>query len=153
MLDKILEISSKRYWSYNTITISAYPLRSFGTIGDEGPTDWNSAVTMIVQGRKNRHLDIVSHRTIKHLLNENWRTFGYWKFLQLLVAFILHLACLTMAVYLRPTEQLSDLRYGTSGLDIARYLFESSVVLINFIVVVLAVREICLKSFFGYWQN
>ena len=153
MFDKILEISSKRCWSYNTVTCSAYPLRSLDTIGDEGQTDWNSALMKIVQGRKNRHLDIVSNRVIKHLLNEKWRIFGFRKYVRLLVAFILHLACLTMAVYLRPTEQLSDLRYGTSGLDIARYVFESSVVLINFTVVVLAVEEIYLESFFGYWQN
>ena len=152
MFDKILEISSKRYWSYNTVTCSAYPLKSLDTIGDEGQTDWNSALMMIVQGRKNKHLDIVSNHVIEHLLNEKWRIFGFRKFVRLLALFFLHLACLTTAVYLRP-DQLSDLRYGTSPIDIARYVFESSVVLINFIVVGLAVREIHLESFSKYRQN
>ena len=152
MFDKILEISSKRYWSYNTVSCSAYPLKFLDSIGDKGQTNWNSALMMIVQGRKDSHLDMVSNQVVDHLLDEKWRIFGYWKFIRLLVAFIIHIVCLTVAVYLRP-DQLADLRYGTSDMDIARYAFESLVVLISLIVLGLAAREIYLESLSGYWQN
>ena len=152
MFDKILEISSRRYWSYNTVSCSAYPLKFLDSIGDKGQTNWNSALMMIVQGRKDSHLDMVSNQVVDHLLDEKWRIFGYWKFIRLLVAFIIHIVCLTVAVYLRP-DQLADLRYGTSDMDIARYAFESLVVLISLIVLGLAAREIYLESLSGYWQN
>ena len=152
MFDKILEISSRRYWSYNTVTCSAYPLKSLDTIGDKGQTNWDSALMMIVRGRKDGHLDMVSNHVVHHLLEEKWHKFGLYKFVRLLVAFILHVTCLTVAVYLRP-DQLTDLRYGTSAADIARYVFESFVVLISFSVIWFAAREIYLESFSGYWQN
>ena len=152
MFDKILEVSSRRYWSYNTVTCSAYPLKSLDTIGLEGKTDWNSALMMIVRGRKDSHLDMVSNHVIHQLLEEKWKKFGRFKFIRLLAAFMVHVICLSVAVYLRP-DQATDLRYGTSANDIARYVFECLVVLICFFVLVFAIKEIWLEGISGYWQN
>ena len=152
MFDKILEISSRHYWSYNTVTCSAYPLKSLDTIGADGSTDWNSALMMIVRGKKEGHFNMVSHFVVHQLLEEKWNKFARDKFIRLLFFFILHLIFLSVAIYLRPDE-MTDLRYGTSAPDIARYVFEAMVVLVCWFVIGFAFREIYLEKFYGFWQN
>ena len=152
MFEKILKTSSKRFWSYHTVTCSAYPLKSFDTIGPNGETDWNSALMMIVRGKKNSHLNLVSNHVVHQLLEEKWKKFGHDKFIRLLAAYVIHLLFLSVAVYLRPDVN-SDLRYGTSSYDVARYVFECLVICICLFVLGFAVKEIYLESISGYWQN
>ena len=152
MFKKILDVSSRHYWSYNTVTCSSYPLKSLDTIGPNGETDWNSALMMIVRGKKINHLDMVSDHVVHQLLNEKWNKFGQKKFFRLFFVFVLHILFLSTAIYLRPNVA-SDLRYGVNSSDIARYVFEIFVIIICCFVVFYAVREIYLESLSGYWQN
>uniref|UniRef100_H2ZM53 Ion transport domain-containing protein n=1 Tax=Ciona savignyi TaxID=51511 RepID=H2ZM53_CIOSA len=152
MFEKILEISSKQFWSFNSVTCSAYPLRAFDTIGKDGETDWNSAMMMIIRGTKDRHLDLISNKVVSRLLKEKWKKFGQFKFYRLCAAFLMHVLFLTVAVYLRP-NQASDLRYGTSSTDIARYVFESFVIGMSIFVVFFALREVYLEKLSGFVLN
>ncbi|XP_076811482.1 transient receptor potential cation channel subfamily V member 6-like [Clavelina lepadiformis] len=152
MFKKILEISSQHHWSYNTVTCFAYPLKSLDTIGPNGETDWNSALMMIIRGKKDNHLELVADGVVHQLLNKKWKEFGQMKFYRLLASFVLHILFLSVALYLRPNTA-SDLRYGTTATDIARYVFECLVILIVILVLYYLVREIYLESLFGFWQN
>nr|XP_026696440.1 transient receptor potential cation channel subfamily V member 5 isoform X1 [Ciona intestinalis] len=152
MFEKILEISAKQYWSYNTVTCSVYPLRSLDSIGENGETDWDSALMKTIRGTKDNHLDMISNNVVHRLLNEKWEKFGRNKFYRLLAAFLLHILFLTIAVYLRP-NLASDLRHGSSSGDIARYVFESLVIFISLFVLYFAVKEVYLEHISGYLTN
>jgi len=152
MFRKILNFSSRQYWSYNTVTCSAYPLKSFDTIDVNGETDWNSALMFIIRGKKESHLDMLSDGVVHHLLQCKWEKFARKKFLRLLLSFILHVLCLSVAVYLRPDDP-RDLHYGSTPTDYARFVFEATTVAICVLVLFFIGREVFLEGFTGFYQN
>jgi len=152
MFIKILEISSRDFWSYNTVTCSVYPLKSLDTIGPEGKTDWNSALMMIIQGKKDTHLDLVSHEVVQQLLQEKWSKFARSKFYRLLFWYVLHVLILSTAVYLRP-DAAADLQYGSQATDIVRYVFEALLLLLCCGVMFFTAREVFLENLHGFWLN
>lgn len=66
--------------------------------------DWNSALFIILNGTKPEHLDMLDGGIIQRLLEEKWKTFAQNQFLKRLLILMVHLLCLSVSVYMRPTN-------------------------------------------------
>ncbi|XP_066906589.1 transient receptor potential cation channel subfamily V member 6 isoform X1 [Halyomorpha halys] len=126
---EMLELSAREFWRYSNITCSAYPLNALDTLLPDGRTNWNSALFIILNGTKEEHLDMLDGGIIQRLLEEKWKTFARRQFLKRLVILMLHLICLSGAVYLRPTDRTKPLLGGDDWKSIARQGFEVATVL------------------------
>ncbi|XP_026467661.1 uncharacterized protein LOC113371242 [Ctenocephalides felis] len=138
---EMLELSAKEFWRYSNITCSAYPLNALDTLLPDGRTNWNSALFIILNGTKEAHLDMLDGGIIQKLLEEKWKTFARKQFLKRLLILFIHLICLSMAVYLRPTDNNfyyentldSPYKYDDTGdsdiKTLLRYVFEVATIM------------------------
>ncbi|XP_066138980.1 uncharacterized protein iav [Euwallacea fornicatus] len=101
---EMLELSCKEFWRYSNITCSAYTLNALDTLLPDGRTNWNSALFIILNGTKEEHLDMLDGGIIQRLLEEKWKAFARNQFLKRLIILIVHLAFMSLAVYLRPDD-------------------------------------------------
>ncbi|KAF0313003.1 Transient receptor potential cation channel subfamily V member 6 [Amphibalanus amphitrite] len=124
---EMLELTCVEFWRYSNITCSAYPLNALDTIGPDGKTNWNSALMMILNGKKDEHLDMLEGGIIQRLLEEKWQSFARAEFLRKLMIMMLHLVSISVAMYLRPEYDRTLL--GTRPQDIGRYCFEVTTLL------------------------
>ena len=90
---------------------------------------------IILAGTKEEHLNMLEGGIIAKLLEEKWTTFAQGLFIKKLATCIIHLLCLTVAIYQRPeTEEslLMGIKPGTGDPDktaITRYCFEIATLL------------------------
>ncbi|XP_037068831.1 transient receptor potential cation channel subfamily V member 6-like [Pollicipes pollicipes] len=124
---EMLELTCIEFWRYSNITCSAYPLNALDTIGPDGKTNWNSALMMILNGKKDEHLDMLEGGIIQRLLEEKWQCFARAEFLRKLMIMMMHLLSISLAMYLRP--EYGQTLTGTTSKDIARYCFEATTLL------------------------
>ncbi|XP_020287782.1 uncharacterized protein LOC109856664 [Pseudomyrmex gracilis] len=118
---EMLELSAREFWRYSNITCSAYPLNALDTLLPDGRTNWNSALFIILNGTKEEHLDMLDGGIIQRLLEEKWKTFAQAQFRNRLIILVLHLVCLSLAVYSRPADMDPlPLRMPTEITDIVR---------------------------------
>ncbi|XP_076222238.1 transient receptor potential cation channel subfamily V iav isoform X3 [Nomia melanderi] len=101
---EMLELSAREFWRYSNITCSAYPLNALDTLLPDGRTNWNSALFIILNGTKEEHLNMLDGGIIQRLLEEKWKTFARLQFLKRLIILVFHLASLSLAVYMRPSN-------------------------------------------------
>uniref|UniRef100_A0AAR5PGZ3 Ion transport domain-containing protein n=1 Tax=Dendroctonus ponderosae TaxID=77166 RepID=A0AAR5PGZ3_DENPD len=101
---EMLELSCKEFWRYSNITCSAYTLNALDTLLPDGRTNWNSALFIILNGTKEAHLDMLDGGIIQRLLEEKWKAFARNQFLKRLIILIVHLAFMSLAVYMRPDD-------------------------------------------------
>lgn len=117
---EMLELSCKEFWRYSNITCSAYTLNALDTLLPDGRTNWNSALFIILNGTKEAHLDMLGRKhiyvndhdlnlfpdggIIQRLLEEKWKAFARNQFLKRLIILIVHLAFMSLAVYMRPDD-------------------------------------------------
>ncbi|XP_013102765.2 transient receptor potential cation channel subfamily V member 1 [Stomoxys calcitrans] len=101
---EMLELSAREFWRYSNITCSGYPLNALDTLLPDGRTNWNSALFIILNGTKEEHLDMLDGGIIQRLLEEKWKTFAQNQFLKRLLILVVHLLCLSSAIYLRPAH-------------------------------------------------
>nr|CAI5852830.1 unnamed protein product [Callosobruchus analis] len=122
---EMLELSAKEFWRYSNITCSAYTLNALDTLLPNGKTNWNSALFIILNGTKEEHLDMLDGGIIQRLLEEKWKSFARNQFLKRLLILVVHLVCLSLALYLRP-DDLDEplLGWRDDPTTIARYCAE-----------------------------
>jgi len=129
----MLELSCKEFWRYSNICCSAYPLGALDSIFPDGSTNWGSAMMIILAGTKEEHLNMLEGGIIAKLLEEKWTTFASMFFIKRLVITIIHLVCISIAIYFRPDKDTTLLHGVTDGDittgDIIRYCFELSTIL------------------------
>ncbi|KAL1514086.1 hypothetical protein ABEB36_003405 [Hypothenemus hampei] len=101
---EMLELSCKEFWRYSNITCSAYTLNALDTLLPDGRTNWNSALFIILNGTKEEHLDMLDGGIIQRLLEEKWKAFARNQFLKRLIILIVHLAFMSLAIYMRPDD-------------------------------------------------
>ncbi|CAH2005039.1 unnamed protein product [Acanthoscelides obtectus] len=101
---EMLELSAKEFWRYSNITCSAYTLNALDTLLPNGKTNWNSALFIILNGTKEEHLDMLDGGIIQRLLEEKWKSFARNQFLKRLLILVVHLICMSLALYLRPDD-------------------------------------------------
>ena len=64
--------------------------------------DWGSALIIILNGTKPEHLNMLEGGIIAKLLEEKWKTFAQMIFYKKIFFQIIHLLCISFAVYSRP---------------------------------------------------
>ncbi|CAM1305235.1 Iav (predicted) [Pycnogonum litorale] len=99
----MLELNAMEFWRYSNITCSGYPLNALDSLQADGKTNYNSALIIILSGKKKQHLDMLDGGVIQRLLEEKWKTFARMQFLKRFGLLLLHLITLTTAISLRPS--------------------------------------------------
>jgi transient receptor potential cation channel subfamily V protein 6 len=66
----------KEYWRYHNITCSAYPLDGLDTIGEDGKIAWNAALTFIINGNTDDHLEMLEGGVVRRLLEDKWNIYA-----------------------------------------------------------------------------
>ncbi len=66
----------KEIWSWSTTQCSVYPLEGIDTIASDGTLQWNSALSFIVSGETEDHLDMLEIGLVKQVLSDKWATFA-----------------------------------------------------------------------------
>lgn len=69
----------KEFWRYSNITCSAYPLEGLDTVDPDGKIAWNAALSYIVNGKTEDHLDMLEIGVVKRLLEDKWSTYAQVK--------------------------------------------------------------------------
>ena len=75
--------------------------RSVGS-GKSCVADWGSALIIILNGTKPQHLNMLEGGIIAKLLEEKWKTFAQMIFYKKIFFQIIHLLCISFAIYSRP---------------------------------------------------
>lgn len=60
----------------------------------------------ITDGETEEHLEMLEGGVIRQLLEEKWKTYARRRFFERLVLAVLHLICLSVAIYTRPGTDL-----------------------------------------------
>ncbi|XP_035674128.1 transient receptor potential cation channel subfamily V member 5-like [Branchiostoma floridae] len=105
MFQHILETEREVYWTYGEVTCAAYNLTDLDTITPTGEINKKSALSLIIQGDKSKHLDMIDG-LIYNLLKAKWKTYAKYSFYRRFVAFLIYLIFLTAAFFLRPRVSL-----------------------------------------------
>lgn len=66
----------KEFWRYSNITCSAYPLEGLDTVDSDGKIAWNAALSYIVNGKTEDHLDMLEIGVVARLLEDKWSTYA-----------------------------------------------------------------------------
>lgn len=66
----------KEFWRYSNITCSAYELDGLDTVDADGKIAWNAALSYIVKGDTEDHLDMLEIGVVKRLLGDKWSTYA-----------------------------------------------------------------------------
>ncbi|XP_070558282.1 transient receptor potential cation channel subfamily V member 6-like isoform X2 [Ptychodera flava] len=121
LFQSMLEFTSTTLWKFGTLQCVTYPLEEVDSIKPTGELDLQSALSIIVFGDEDEHLEMVEGGVIYLLLQEKWQVFAKRQFITRFILAFLHLIALSVAVYLRPD---GDLLGGTDTRDIVRYVAE-----------------------------
>ena len=65
----------KTFWQYSNIICSAYPLDGIDTVALDGSIEKNAALSFIVNGETESHLDMLKIGVIDRLLEDKWSTY------------------------------------------------------------------------------
>ncbi|KAK3610627.1 hypothetical protein CHS0354_009090 [Potamilus streckersoni] len=147
---EILELASIEFWRYSNVTCSAYPLTNLDSIGPNGDTNWNSALMIVIDGETDEHLEMLEGGVMRQLLDEKWKTFARRRFFERLVIALIHLALISVVVYLRKSK---DLLVYTQAEDAVRFTAEILVCLFCIGILVMEVVEIGSQGFIGFLKN
>lgn len=84
---------------------------------------------MILAGGKEEHLNMLDGGIIQRLLEEKWKTFAQAQFTKRMIIAFLHLFCMSISIYLRPSDRTRSLMEMRDVKDIIRLIFEAFTVL------------------------
>lgn len=150
IFNEILELNSIEYWRYSNVTCSAYPLTDIDSISANGEPNWNSALMIVINGEEDDHLEMLQGGVMRQLLDDKWKTFAKRRFFMMLIVTSIYLALISVAIYLRPAEEL--LSY-TEPKDAIRFTCESIVCLFCVAYIILKVVEIRSQGIVGFLKN
>lgn len=146
----MLEMGSLEFWRYSNITCSCYPLLDLDSVGPRGDTNMYSALILIINGTTDDHLELLEGGVMRQLLDEKWERYAKKWFFQRLVMAFMHLAFISVAVYLRPAEGLLTIQ-GVK--DIVRIVSEILVVLGCVLILFIDIGEVASQGFWSFVKN
>ena len=121
--------------------------------------DWGSALIIILNGTKPQHLNMLEGGIIAKLLEEKWKTFAQMIFYKKIFFQIIHLLCISFAVYSRPPFDQPLMRGIQADTeikeqDIVRYCFEIGTLLSVFAFMVFQLgEELKNAGLTSFWKN
>lgn len=105
MFDHILTREREVFWQYGEVTCAAFSLKDLDSLTDEGHINENSALNIITHEESVSHLALFDG-ILNNLLKEKWNHACRYRFYQLLALYIFFLICFSIAILLRPLENL-----------------------------------------------
>ncbi|KAL3079064.1 hypothetical protein niasHS_014846 [Heterodera schachtii] len=154
IFDEMLELMKVEFWRFSDMTCSAYPLEALDTIRLDGTTNFDSALTTVVNGDSSDHLEMIGNEVIQRLLVEKWNAFAKRKMYERSLLLLLQLFNLSFVVYLRPVS-LNKLYMTEPELrDWIRSLFELLAILCCFwFLFVQQLSDVRNQGIYAYYQN
>jgi hypothetical protein len=73
-------------------------------VDSSGKIAWNAALSYVVNGSTDDHLEMLEIGVIDRLLNDKWSTYAQKRLIQRMIVSCIHLLCLTIAVYTRAAD-------------------------------------------------
>ncbi|KAI6177885.1 Transient receptor potential cation channel subfamily V member 6 [Aphelenchoides bicaudatus] len=102
MFEQILKLESNILWQYGDAASTAFPLGNIDTINQEtGELNEDSALSLIVYGESNDHLDLLDG-LVEELLQAKWKAFGRKRWVRSLIAFTVYYFFFFAAFMSRP---------------------------------------------------
>ncbi|RMZ97637.1 Transient receptor potential cation channel subfamily V member 6, partial [Brachionus plicatilis] len=154
LFEKMLELRNIEFWRYSNITCSAYELDGLDTVDADGKIAWNAALSYIVNGNTEDHLDMLEIGVVKRLLGDKWSTYAQKRLFKKLIISIIHLIFLSIAVYTRASDADELLHWPPkSGNTWVRYISEIAVLIGCLAILFLQAQEIYAQGFIYYLKN
>ncbi|XP_072050968.1 transient receptor potential cation channel subfamily V member 5-like [Amphiura filiformis] len=114
----LLELSCQTQWVYGDVAHVAYPLSTLDSIEPNGKPNPISALRTIVQHDSLEHLKMLEVQVIKDLLDKKWQHCSRTTFIYTFFWTILHLLMMSVAVYLRPEDDLLNVSNARNQLRV-----------------------------------
>lgn len=105
MFDHILTREREVFWQYGEVTCAAFSLKDLDSLTHEGHLNENSALNIITHEESVSHLALFDG-ILNNLLKEKWNHACRCRFYQLLALYIFFLIFFSIAILLRPLENL-----------------------------------------------
>ncbi|XP_078357292.1 uncharacterized protein LOC144642181 [Oculina patagonica] len=105
MFDHILTRDREVFWQYGEVTCAAFSLKELDTLSCDGHINANCALNIITHEESVPHLALFDG-ILNNLLKEKWNHACRYRFYQLLALYILFLIAFSIAILLRPLEDL-----------------------------------------------
>lgn len=154
LFEKMLELRNIEFWRYSNITCSAYPLEGLDSIDSDGKVAWNAALSYIVNGNTDGHLDMLEIGVVSRLLGDKWETFAKTKLFYKIIFSFFHLLLLTIAVYTRANDRNNLWIWPpVTSSTYARYISELFLVCLSIIQLFFNGQEINAQGFVFYLKN
>uniref|UniRef100_A0A1I7ZKR4 ANK_REP_REGION domain-containing protein n=1 Tax=Steinernema glaseri TaxID=37863 RepID=A0A1I7ZKR4_9BILA len=101
MFDLILELEQDILWTYGDVICTAFPLQGIDTIDQvTGHLNHTSALSLVVYGKKNTHLDFFDG-LLEDLLEEKWKAFARNRLIWSMTSYLVYLLCFYAAFMTR----------------------------------------------------
>ncbi|CAF0893285.1 unnamed protein product [Brachionus calyciflorus] len=155
IFEKLLELRNIEFWRYSNITCSAYQLDGLDTVDPDGKIAWNAALSYIVNGETEDHLDMLEIGVVKRLLGDKWSTYAQRLFFKKLFISSVHLIFLSIAVYTRASATGDTLAEWPpkEAVTWIRYISEIAVLIGCLAILFLQAQEIYAQGFIYYLKN
>ena len=154
LIEKMLELVKLEIWSWSTTQCSVYPLEGLDTVQSDGNITWNAALSFIVNGESEDHLDMLEIGVVKRLLGDKWATYAKKKYTQKLIFAVIHMLFLSIAVYTRASDSPNLAKWPVeSATTWVRYVSEVAVVIICLIIMIIQGLDIYGQGFKDYLKN
>ncbi|XP_029197180.2 transient receptor potential cation channel subfamily V member 6-like isoform X2 [Acropora millepora] len=106
MFQHILTREREVFWQYGEVTCAAFSLKDLDTVSKEGHINDKCALSIITHEESLSHLALFDG-ILHNLLNEKWKHVCRYRFYQLLVLYVVFLISLSVAMFLRPLDDLN----------------------------------------------
>ncbi|XP_050405682.1 transient receptor potential cation channel subfamily V member 6 [Patella vulgata] len=101
MFESILELERTEFWRFGDVLCAGYPLEDFDTISKSGKINHNSALSLIVYGEEQSHINMMDG-LVKNMLTDKWKIYIRQKFYLRCVLFAIYYVMAAIAIGLRP---------------------------------------------------
>ncbi|XP_068746067.1 transient receptor potential cation channel subfamily V member 5-like [Montipora capricornis] len=105
MFHHILTREREVFWQYGEVTCAAFSLKDLDTVNSEGLINENCALNIITHEESVSHLALFDG-ILHNLLKEKWKHSCRYRFYQLFAAYIFFLITFSIAMLLRPLDDL-----------------------------------------------
>ncbi|KAI1708286.1 transient receptor potential cation channel subfamily V member 6 [Ditylenchus destructor] len=115
VFQQILQLESTLLWNYGKISSISYPLANIDTINEEtGNLNDDSALSLVVYGGSEEHLDLLDLGLLEELLEAKWKYFARRRWMQSLFAFSVYYVIFCMAFMSRPFSMTTSVLTGVN---------------------------------------
>jgi len=105
MFHHILTREREVFWQYGEVTCAAFSLKNLDTVTSEGHINEKCALNIITHEESVPHLELFDG-ILNNLLKEKWKHACRYRFYQLLALYIVFIVTFSIAMLLRPLEDL-----------------------------------------------